>query len=69
MSDLDLRRRFVLRFVREQLPHRYKHVQKIFRHRGTYRRLKDSWPREVVLSDGVHSKLRRPSAQGVVPGE
>jgi hypothetical protein len=40
-NDLELGRRLVLAFVRQELPHDYRTVDAIFQRRGAYRRFKD----------------------------
>lgn len=48
-NDLDLGRDLVLRFAREQLPHRYESIADLFQRRGAYARFKDVLAAESCL--------------------
>jgi hypothetical protein len=50
-NELDLGNNLVLRFAKEQLPHRYASVVAAFRHRGAYARFK-----ELLAAEGYLEK-------------
>lgn len=50
-SDLDLGAGLAYRFVQGKLPHRYREVREIFRHRGAYHRFK-----QLLSSEGALEK-------------